>query len=138
MPNRDYLEKTGIVTSVDEGEVKVMLMDASGCSSCHNSLCMLTEAKSRYVQAPLRGRSFRAGEEVIVRVKPSSAYAAVFWLYGMPFLLIMTTLVGLSLNGISEVLAGIGGMAILIPYYAGLFVFRKQRLPTCSIDISQR
>lgn len=138
MHNSEYLEKAGIVTAVDNGEVKVMLMDASGCASCHNSLCMLAEAKSRYVQVPTEGRSFRAGEEVVVRVRPSSAYAAAFWLYGMPFLLIMSTLVGLSLNGINEVLAGLGCMAVLVPYYAALFVFRKQRSHTCSIDISQR
>lgn len=138
MRNTDYLEKTGIVTSINNGEVKVMLLDTSGCSSCHNSLCMLAEAKSRYVQVPAQGRSFRAGEEVMVRVKPSSAYTAAFWLYGMPFLLIMTTLVGLSLNGMSEVLAGLGCMAILIPYYAALFRFRKQSSHICSIDISQR
>jgi positive regulator of sigma E activity len=138
MPERNYMEKAGLVTQVNDSIVKVLLLDTSGCASCSNSLCMLADAKSRYVDVPLKGRFLRSGDEVLVRVKPSSAYRATFWLYGMPFLLIMVTLFGMTAFGIQESLAGLSGLLVLAPYYAGLFLFRRHTASTCAIDIVKR
>jgi positive regulator of sigma E activity len=100
MPELSYMEKSGLVTQVHDDQVKVLLTDTSGCGTCHNNLCLLAEAKSRYVNAREASTiDLKVGDEVVVRVKPSTAYAAAFWLYGMPFLLMMLTIFGFSMLG---------------------------------------
>jgi positive regulator of sigma E activity len=138
MPELSYMEKPGWVTQVHDDQVKVLLTDTSGCGTCHNNLCLLAEAKSRYVNARVNDKRFQVGDEVVVRVKPSTAYAAAFWLYGMPFLLMMLTIFGFSVLGFGESVAGLSGLLILVPYYSGLFLFRKHRAQPCTLEISLR
>ena len=136
MPERNYMEKPGIVTQAKHKGVKVMLLDTSGCASCSNNLCMLADTSCRYVEVLQNGDKLRPGDEVLVRVKPSSAFTATFWLYGMPFLIIMATLFGLTAAGANESIAGLASLLVLVPYYAGLFLFRRD-VP-CSIDVIKR
>jgi positive regulator of sigma E activity len=132
------IEKPGLVVQADEHRATVLLMDSGGCASCHNSLCMLTEAKSRYVDVVQNKIRFSAGDEVVVKVTPASAYRAAFWLYGAPFLMILLALFSLSSLGVPESLVGVSGLFILVPYYAVLYGLRKQLSGTCSIAIEKR
>jgi positive regulator of sigma E activity len=138
MPELSYMEKSGLVTQVHDDQVSVLLTDASGCGTCHNHLCLLAEAKSRYVTVKREHNHLKVGDEVVVRVKPSTAYAAAFWLYGMPFLLMMLTIFGFSMLGFQEAIAGLSGLLILVPYYSGLFLVRRQLAQPCTLDISLR
>ncbi len=138
MPDTNYIEKEGLVTAVGNKRAKVLLLDEGGCSSCHNSLCMLSEAKSRYVDVPVREGLFAAGEEVLVRVRPAAAYRAAWLLYGMPFVLIMTALFGLPNLGVNEGVTGALALLIPVPYYASLYLLRKNRSLSCTVLITKR
>lgn len=131
------IEHLGYIKSTDSKSIRVSLV-GQGCSSCHNSLCMLGESKSKEIELKSFGQHFAIGDEVLVRINPSSGYAAVLLLYLIPFLLMMCTLWMVLRSGLDEGLAGISSLLILIPYYGVLYLFRKQLGSQCKIDITKR
>lgn len=138
MPESTYIETTGLVTSCHYDRVTILLSGSSGCASCHNSLCMLGESQSKYVEVPAGSNSFFPGDEVLVRVRPASAYAAMLWLYGIPFLLVMVTLMVMLGLGHPESIAGIASLLILVPYFIIFYSVRKHSGKTCQLEVIKK
>ncbi len=138
MREQPYIETEGLVTECTGNRVKVLLTGNAACSGCHTSLCMQADPKSRYVEVQMSIPSLQAGDEVMVRVKPSSAYQAALWLYGLPFVFILTVLILLTDFGWPEHVAGLASMGILVPYYIGLYMIRKMVSRPCTVDVLKR
>ena len=132
-----YLEHVGLVTDTLNGRVKVSLIGA-GCSACHKSLCLLGDSKAKEVEIRSNTNEFKAGDEVIVKINPSSGYKAVAWLYLIPFILMMLSLAGISHLGYHEGIAGLASLLILVPYYSMLYLQKNNLRSQCSIDIEKR
>jgi positive regulator of sigma E activity len=133
-----YIETTGLVTSCHHDRVTIILSWATGCASCHNSLCMLGESQSKYVEVTAAGNSFFPGDKVVVRVKPASAYGAMLWLYGIPFLLVMVTLMGMLGLSYSESIAGVASLLVLVPYFLIFYSVRKRSGKTCQLEVVKK
>lgn len=133
----DYLEHFGLVTDARNGRVRISLVGA-GCSACHKSLCMLGDSKAKEVEIFAQETSLKSGDEVIVRINPSSGYKAVALLYLVPFMLMIITLTGMSQLGYNEGLAGLGALLMLVPYYGLLYLFRNNLRSQCSIEVNRR
>lgn len=118
--------------------MKISLVGAGGCASCHKSLCMLRDTTYREVEVPYNQHGFSVGDEVLVRMKPSSGYAAVAWLYFIPFVLMMVVMM-VALNfQVSEAIAGLGALLILMPYYGLLLLTRKYLKRQCQFNVVKR
>lgn len=135
--NSNYLEHIGLVTDSSNSRLKISLV-GSGCSGCHKSLCMLGDSKAKEVEIPYKENRFRAGDEVIVRINPSSGYLAVALLYFVPFLLILLTLTGMLRVGYTEGVSGLTSLLILVPYFALLYTFRKMVSTQCKMEVVKR
>ena len=136
--NRDtnYLEHAGLVTDAQQGRVKISLV-GSGCSACHNSLCMLGDSKAKEVEV-LTNVLFQSGDEVVVKINPASGYRAVLLLYINPFLVMLLTLVLMMRFGFSEGLTGIASLLVLVPYFGTLYLLRKNLGSHCHMEVVKR
>lgn len=135
--NTNYLEHIGLVTDSSNSRLKISLVGSS-CSGCHKSLCMLGDSKAKEVEIPYKENKFRAGDEVMVRINPSSGYQAVVLLYFVPFLLILLMLIGMLRAGYNEGISGLASLLILVPYFTLLYTFRKIISAQCKMEVIRR
>lgn len=133
----NYLEHLGLVTDSSNSRVKISLV-GSGCSACHKSLCMLGDSKAKEVEIPVQENSFRAGDEVIVRINPASGYQAVVLLYFIPFVLMVLALIIMLRAGYNEGISGLTSLVILGPYFGLLYTFRRKISTQCKMEVVKR
>jgi sigma-E factor negative regulatory protein RseC len=132
---QSYIQHSGLVTSFVNNKVKITLTEGSGCSSCHNSLCMLGESKAKEIELPFKNKVYAVGDSVVVRIKPSSGYLALFLLYLLPFGLMMASMILLLHYNYSEGIAGLGALLILAPYYGMLYLSQKYFQKQCEFEV---
>jgi positive regulator of sigma E activity len=130
-----YLQHNGLVTDFVNNKVKITLTEVSGCSSCHNSLCMLGESKAKQIEVPINDRTYSLGDKVVVRIKPSSGYLALFLLYLVPFGLMVATMFVLFNLNYNEGIAGLGALLILAPHYGVLYLTQKYFQKQCEFQL---
>jgi sigma-E factor negative regulatory protein RseC len=125
MSNDKNIEHEGIVREADEKSVTVLLSRLSACSGCHSEKsCGISGNTEKIVN--IRGRfDLRPGDHVVVTMKQSLGYSALFIGYLMPLLIVLLFLIIFISLSVNELYAGIFSIGVLIPYYSGLFVYRK-------------
>lgn len=96
---------------------------------------MLGDSNAKEVELPAGKSDLKIGDEVQVRINPSSGYKAVAFLYLLPFLLMVCSLLLLLRIGYSEGTSGLISLLVLIPYFGIIFLFRKQLGSQCRIDV---
>ena len=134
---KEHIEQIGWVKAVEGARIKILL-SGSGCSACHNSLCMLGDSKAKELDILINSQSFQIGEEVLVKINTSSGYKAVMLLYVIPFLLMISFLWFSIQLGFNEGAAGLSAILILVPYFGILYLIRKTLGSQCTIDVTKR
>ena len=125
--SRENIEHPGIIHRIEDGRIWVKIQPQSACGSCHSkSYCGMAEVAEKIVQAKVMGnRTLKVGQEVIISLKKSSGYRALFLGYLLPFIVVLSSLViTLSLTG-NEALAAILSVLLVIPYYYLLYQKRE-------------
>ncbi len=116
--------------SVEEGLVRVRILQASACAACKvASRCHTAEAKEKIIDVAVDAReAFRweKGQTVTVCTSGTMAVRALLLGFGIPLLLMLAVLVGTKMAGGSEGLAALMMLVSLIPYYIGLCFFRNR------------
>ena len=121
------IQHEGIVEKTIGNQVFVKLMVQSACESCHSkSGCSVSGQKDKtvVVTTPEAG-NYKPNEGVIVSMKGNVGITAVILSYVVPLFLLLLTLT-IASNWLSEWLSGIIAVAILVPYYLMLMLFRKK------------
>ncbi len=122
----ETIEHEGIVQKSDNDSVTVSIISSAACSGCHaEGICSLSGKVEKIIEIPGEYQVL-PGDFVTVQMKQSSGHTAVFWGYVMPLILLVSILVILISLSIPELIAGLGALAVLIPYYLMLYVFRKR------------
>jgi sigma-E factor negative regulatory protein RseC len=110
----------------------------SACASCHaKGACSAADQEEKYLDVLLHGAVFRQGETVKVQVEKRMGFRAVALGYFYPFVLVMLVLIALTATGASELRAGLIALLSLIPYYLGLYLFRKRIESTFTFSIKK-
>jgi positive regulator of sigma E activity len=119
------LEHDGIVQRSDQNSVTVKFSSASACSGCHaDKTCNFMHNEEKTVE--VKGfYDVKPGDKVMIRMKKSMGFSAIFLGYLIPLILVITMLAILSVLKVSEGLTGIGSIGILLPYYMVLYLARK-------------
>lgn len=119
------IEHEGIVREADEKSVTVLLAPITACSGCHSEKsCGMSGNVEKIVN--IYGKyNVKTGDNVTVTMEQSLGYSALFIGYLMPLLLVVFLLVILISLSINELSAGLISIGVLIPYYSGLFLYRK-------------
>lgn len=134
----NYITEPGFVSAVTRQVVTVTLLGSGGCASCHKSLCVLRDTTNRNVEVPTTAGKLHVGDEVYVRMKPETGYVALMWLYIIPFLVLMTVMIGLLRMQVNEGLAGLFALLALFPYYGILFLLRNYVKRQCHVEVVKR
>ena len=116
----------GIVQKSDNNSVTVKILSESACSGCHaEGVCSLSGREEKIVVVS-GVYNVSPGDNVTVLMEQSTGYAAVILGYVFPVILVISVLIILASLSDSELTAGIGSIAILIPYYIILWLFRRR------------
>jgi len=124
--NLENIEHKGIVQKSDNKSVVIRILSAPACYGCQaEGSCNLSGAKEKIVE--VQGNyNLVPGENVTVLMKKSMGYAALFLGYIFPLILVIAILITLLAFSMPEITAGLGSLAILIPYYLVLYSFRNR------------
>ncbi len=121
------IDHDGIIEHINEGVAHVKINSQSACAGCHaKGACSAADQEDKFLDVPLNGLSFTAGEVVRVEVAQRLGFKAVALGYFYPFLLLMAVLIIMIVAGIGELQAGLFALLSLIPYYLGLYLARKR------------
>ncbi|MBP5690705.1 MAG: SoxR reducing system RseC family protein [Bacteroidaceae bacterium] len=118
----------GVVNSIDGQKVTVRILQTSACSGCQASrICRAAESKEKRVEVDYYGaESLSVGQTVTVAAGERMGITAVLLAFGLPLLLLLVALiVAMKATG-SEKVAAIASLAVLVPYYVGLFLCRNK------------
>ncbi len=132
------IEHKGIIESINGNKIRVGFVALSGCASCHaKGYCSTSDMKEKSIDVFENSNQYKVGEEVTVLLSQSLGFKAVWIGYILPFILVIITLIILTQITDSEGLSGLGAIAILIPYYLILMIFRNRLQKTFSFIIKK-
>lgn len=122
----DTIQHDGEVLKADGNSVIVRITSLSACSGCHaEGSCTITGKEDKLVEVS-GNYNVTTGDIVTVIMKKSMGYAAILLGYFLPLFVILIILIILNSLSVPELTAGLFSLAILIPYYALLYLFRRK------------
>ena len=130
---------SGIVKSIDDGCIKVQIVQTSACAACKvASHCNASESKVKIVDVFTRDTNiYQIGQEVTVWASKDVANRALLLGFGAPFLLLICVLmIALKFFG-DEGLAALAALASLVPYYLALWVMKDRIQQQISFNIEK-
>lgn len=117
----------GIIRKLSEKKIIVSIISESACASCHaQGACSASDMKEKEVEITHFEGDFKLGQAVTIVGKTTQGFKALFLGYLLPFVLVLSTLIISTSLQISETKGGLLSLAVLVPYYALLYVFRNQ------------
>ncbi len=132
------IEHIGVVKSVANNSVIVGILTNSGCASCQaKESCNISEVEEKDIEVRQFEQNYSIGEQVKVYFSESLGFRALFLGYVLPFLVILTILIVLTIANVSEGVAGLIALGSLIPYYITLFITRNKQRKTFSFSIKK-
>ena len=113
----------GTVIKVADGKVSVKIEVKSACSACHaKSMCSVSELSEKIIEA-VPAESVSVGDSVVVEMDEKFGLKAVFYVFFIPFVLMASTLF-VSSNFVSESIAALFSLLVLVPYGLILAFFK--------------
>ena len=132
------IEHEGIIEHIDGDVAHVKIDSVSACASCHaKGACSAADQEEKYLDVLLHGATYSQGETVNVQVEKRLGFRAVALGYFYPFLLVMLVLIAMIILGAPELKAGTFALLSLLPYYLGLYLFRKRIESTFTFSIKK-
>ncbi len=122
------ISHAGIVEEVGQGVVRVRITQQSACSTCKvASACHASDSKEKIIDIYGAGsEQYHKGDAVVVSTDGSVGRRAVVLAYVLPLLMLVAGIVaGKAITG-SDAWGALAGLAILIPYFAVLFLMRHK------------
>ena len=137
MSATETISHPGIIQKLTDDKVFVKIMAMSACVSCQaKGMCSVSEVEEKVVEVKRDpSREFKPGEQVTVSMRRSLGTYAVLLGYVVPFFLLIGVLAGVLFITGNEGLAGLSGILILVPYYWGLYIYRKKLKDTFNFMI---
>jgi sigma-E factor negative regulatory protein RseC len=128
MDNNQFSEISheGLVQIADGNCVTVLLSPKTNCTGCLEKNSCNLSGKDNKIVTISGNYNVRPGDDVIVSMKKSMGYFALFLGYLLPLFLVVLLLVLLLLFSVNELLSGLLSIGILLPYYMILILFRKE------------
>ena len=122
------IKHNGIVDGVEEGWVRVRILQSSACSACKVAAhCNASETKEKIIEVPVAGAvRYQPGDSVVVVADTAVGFRASLYGYLLPLLLMVVVLVAVLKITQSEGYAAVSALGILIPYYIGLYLLRNK------------
>ncbi|MCP5104481.1 MAG: SoxR reducing system RseC family protein [bacterium] len=126
MDNSRMVSHDGKVITVNGSHVQVKILSQSACAGCHaKSRCGGADMQEKIIDA-VSTIPLSKGDMVTVNMEEKMGWTALFFGFILPFIVMVTVLFVLHALGRSETEAALYGLGSLVPYYLGLYIFRKK------------
>ncbi|RLD65674.1 MAG: Fis family transcriptional regulator [Bacteroidetes bacterium] len=130
------IEHKGIIKEADSKKLIVSIITNSSCASCEaKGSCSASEIEEKEIEIRTFDGIYKVGEQVVVFLKESLGFRAMFLGYLLPFLVLMTVLIIGTSIGLDEGTAGLLALGSLVPYYMLIFIKNKKLKKTFSFSI---
>jgi sigma-E factor negative regulatory protein RseC len=127
MQKSNTIEHSGVVESIENNVVKVNILSASACSTCHlKGACGEAETANKTIEIFKPEQKFSVGEQVNVLAEESLGFKALFYAYLLPFIIVISTLIITSFFTSREATIGLLSLIVLIPYYLILSIYKRK------------
>ena len=122
------IKHNGVVDGVEEGCVRVRILQSSACSACKVAAhCNASETKDKIIEVQVADADrYQRGDSVIVVADTAVGFRASLYGYLLPLILMVVSLVAVLKITQSEGYAAVSALGILIPYYIGLYLLRNK------------
>lgn len=123
------IKHRGIVENINGSHIQVRILQTSACSACSvKGHCHASESKEKLIDVfDSKASSYRKGEEVMLCGATSMGMQAVFWAFGVPFLVLLITLfVAMRLTEGDELQSALIALLALLPYYLIIYICRNK------------
>lgn len=125
--SNNIISHKGIINSIVGNRLEVTIISESACSSCKSKkVCSISEIKEKNIYIENTDNSFQVGETVNVFIEERMGAYAVFFAYGLPFIIMVLVLFIGYYNKFSEPLMGLSVVVLLTIYYTTLYLLRNQ------------
>lgn len=124
--NKNTIQHDGVVQKADSKSVIVKITSAAACSGCHAEGSCTMSGKEDKIIVVTGNYKVIPGETVTVMMDQSMGIDAVLMSYFLPLLAVIILLIILVSFSVPELLAGLLSIAVLIPYYIVLYLFRNK------------
>jgi sigma-E factor negative regulatory protein RseC len=136
MQKHEAIEHTGIIQSIEGNIIKASIIVASACAKCDaKSGCGMSESQEKIIEIVDNSGKHTVGEAITITMKQTLGFRALFLGYILPFILILTSLIILLAIQDNESVAGLVSIAILIPYYFLLHIYKDKLKKAFSFTI---
>ncbi len=120
--------KNGLVKAIKSNCIDVEIISCSACSGCTiSSSCSMSETKRRIVT--IQGNyaeQYQIGDKVEVVMSDRLGLQAVVYAFVIPLVLLLIAVACCHGYGFDDIISGISGIIVLIPYYFVLFLNRNR------------
>ncbi|MFK5856603.1 MAG: SoxR reducing system RseC family protein [Bacteroidota bacterium] len=117
----------GTIKKIELYKVEVAIMVTSGCASCEvKGACTVSEVEEKVVMVSMQKTSqYKVGQLITIEMSQSLGTWAVLLGYVFPFMVLLLGLILFINIGLDQGLAGVFSLALLVPYYAVLYLLRN-------------
>ena len=123
----EIIEHIGVVTGSVGNKLQVLIEQQSACAGCHaREACMAADKSDKVIDATPIDAAISMGDSVIVYGRKQLGIKAVVLMYIIPFVLILTALLLLSIYTQDEMTMGVLSLLTLVPYYLILVLMRDK------------
>ncbi len=128
----------GIVESVDDGRLKVRIVQSSACASCKAAKhCNTSESKEKIIDVYTEDTDYTVGQDVLVMASYKVGFIAVALAMLAPLLIMTAAIFIMTILGYDELITALSSLLTLIPYYIILFIFRNKINKRVSFDVKK-
>ncbi len=128
MEKNKSVDHKGTIIEITQGNIKVEIINKSMCAACHaKGFCTTGDTKEKVVDVPYYNNGeYSVGDSVIVTMKRSMGFKAVWISYVIPLLILLIFLLTLHSLGFGELLAGLSSVLAVGVYYLVVYMLRDR------------
>ena len=128
MEKKKSVDHKGTIIEITEGNIKVEIINKSMCAACHaKGFCTTGDSKEKVVDvAYYNNGEYSVGDSVVVTMKRSMGFKAVWISYVIPLLILLIFLLTLHSLGFGELLAGLVSVLAVGVYYLVVYLLRDR------------
>ena len=126
--SEETVSHEGVITKIDGDTLEIKIIAQSACAACHaKSACTMSDQAEKVLTVPKpEGQEFQLLQKVKVVMAVGQGNKAAVLAYLVPIILLLAALFICLGIGLSEGLAALIGIAVLIPYYLVLYFCRDK------------
>ena len=126
--SEETVSHEGVITKIDGDTLEIKIIAQSACAACHaKSACTMSDQAEKVLTVPKpEGQEFQLFQKVKVVMAVGQGNKAAILAYLVPIILLLAALFICLGIDLSEGLAALIGIAVLIPYYLVLYLCRDK------------